>query len=209
MDNDCSHEIKRHLILGGKAMTNLDSILKSRDSTLPTKVQTVKVIFFFTSHIWMDMRSHIWVDKEDWAPKNWCFRIVVLKKILKSPLDCKKIKPVNPEENQPWIFIGRTDVEALILWAPDGKSQLTGKDPDTGEGWRQEEKEVTEDEMDEWHYWLNGHDFEQTPGDSEGQGSQVCCSPWGCKEADRTEWLNNNNQPQIYIYFFTLSKATF
>ena len=65
MDNDCSHEIKRHLILGGKAMTNLDSILKSRDSTLPTKVQTVKVIFFFTSHIWMDMRSHIWVDKED------------------------------------------------------------------------------------------------------------------------------------------------
>ena len=110
----------------------------------------------------------------------------MLEKTLESPLDSKEIKPVNPEENQPWIFIGRTDVEALILWAPDGKSQLTGKDPDTGEGWRQEEKEVTEDEMDEWHYWLNGHDFEQTPGDSEGQGSQVCCSPWGCKELGMT-----------------------
>ena len=117
----------------------------------------------------------------------------VLEKTLESPLDSKEIKPVNPEGNQPWIFIRRTDVETLILWPTDGKSQLTGKDPDTGKDWRQEEKGVTEDEMVEWHYWLNGHDFEQTPGDSEGQGGQVCCSPWGCKEADTTEWPNNHN----------------
>ena len=111
MDNDCSHEIKTHLFLGGKAMTNLDSILKSRDITLPTKVQTVKVIVFsLVIYGWIWELDH----KEYWAPKNWCF-ITVMLKILESPLDCKEIKPVNPKENQPWILIERTDPEASIL----------------------------------------------------------------------------------------------
>ena len=132
--------------------------------------------------------------QSSWVPKNWCFWTVVLEKTLKSPLDNKEIKPVNPKGNQPWLFIGRTDgeAEALILWPPDAKSRLIGKDPDSGKDWGQEEKGATEDEMVGWHHRLNGHEFKQTPGDSEGQGSLVCFSPWGCKELDTTERLNNN-----------------
>ena len=124
----------------------------------------------------------------DKAPKNWSFWLLVLEKTLESPPDCKEIKPVHPKGNQPWISTGRTDAEAEapILWPHDVKSWLIGKDPDTGKDWRQVEKEVTEDEMVGWHHWLNGHEFEQTPGDIEGQGSLVCCSPWGCKEWDTT-----------------------
>ena len=118
--------------------------------------------------------------------KNWCFWTVVLNKSLKSPLDSKKIKPVNPKGNQPWIFIRRTDAEAPILWPPDAKSRLIGKDPEDGKDWGQEQKEMTEDEMVRWHHWLNGHEFEQIPGDSEGQGSLVCCSSWSHKESDTT-----------------------
>ena len=105
-------------------------------------------------------------------------------------LDCKEIQPVNPKGNQSWIFIGRTDAEAPILWLPDGKKWLTGKDPDTGENWRQEEKGMTEDEMVGWHHWLDEHEFEQALGVGDGQGTQLCCSPWGHKEWDTTEWLN-------------------
>ena len=119
---------------------------------------------------------------------------VVLEKTLESPLDCKEIQPVNPKGNQSWIFIGRIDAEAEapILWPPDRKNQFTGKDPYAGKDWRQEEKGMIEDEMVGWHYWLNEHEFEQTLGDSEGQGSLVCCSPWGCKELVTTQQLNNN-----------------
>ena len=117
---------------------------------------------------------------------------LVLEKSLKSPLDCK-IKPVNSKGNEPWIFIGRTEAEALILWPPDEKSQLIGKDPGAGKDWRQEVKGVTEDEMVGWHHRLDGHEFEQTPRDSEGQRSLACCSPWGCKELVTTEQLNNNS----------------
>ena len=129
--------------------------------------------------------------KEGWAPKNWCFQTMVLEKTLQSLLDSKEIKSVNPKRNQPWIFIGRTDAEAPILWPPYVKSWLIWKDPDTGKDRGQEEKGMTEDEMVGWHHWLNGHESEQTPGDSEGQGSLVCCSPWGRRESDVTEWLNN------------------
>ena len=124
---------------------------------------------------------------EGWAPKNWYFW-TVLEKTPKSPLDCKKIKSVNNKENQPWIFIGRTDAEAEapILWPPDAKSWLIGKHPDAGKDWRQKEKGTTEDEMIRWHHQLRGHEFEQILRDSEGQGSLVWCSPWGCKES---EWL--------------------
>ena len=109
-----------------------------------------------------------------------------VEKALESPLDTKEIKPVNPKGNQPWILIGRTDAEAPILWPPDAKSQLTGKDPDAGKDWGQEENGVTEDEMVGLHHWLHEHEFEQTPGDSEGQVSLMCLSPWGRKELDTT-----------------------
>ena len=164
----------RHLLLGRKAMTNLDSILKSRDITLPTKGLCSQSYGFSGSHVWMWDLEH----KEGW----------VLKKTLKIPLDSKEIKPVNHKGNQPWIFIGRTDAkaEAPIIWPPDVKSWLTGKDPDAGKDWGQEEKGVTEDEMVGWHYQLNGQEFEQTLGDSEGQGSLASCSSWSYKELDMT-----------------------
>ena len=136
---------------------------------------------------------------ESWTIKKAeCQRIdvltVVLEKTLESPLDYKEIKPVNLKENQPWIFIGRTDpeAEAPILQPHNAKHQLTGKDSDAGKDWGQEEKGVTEDEMVRWHHQLNGRVFEQSPGDSERQGSLVCCIPWGCEESDMTEQLNNN-----------------
>ena len=131
--------------------------------------------------------------KEGRALKNWCCQTVVLEKTLESPLDCKEIKPVNPKGSQPWIFIGRTDAEAEtpILWWPGARNRLIGKDPDVGKDWRQEKGE-TEDEKVVWHHQFNEHEFEQTLGDSEGQGSLAWNSPWGCKESDMTEQLNNN-----------------
>ena len=127
--------------------------------------------------------------KESWVPKNWCFWTVVLEKTLESPLDCKEIKLVNPKGNQSWIFIGRTDAEgeAPILWPPDMKIWLIGKDPGPGKDWRQEEKGMTEDAMVGWHHQLDGHEFEQAPGVGEGQRSLACCTLWGRKESDMTE----------------------
>ena len=131
---------------------------------------------------------------ESWAPKNWCFWTVVLEKTLESPLDCKEIQPVHPKGNQSWIFIGRTDVaaETPILWPPDVKSWLIGKDPDAGKEWGQEEKGMTEDEMVGWHHWLDGHGFGWTPGVGDGQGGLACWSSWGLKESDMTERPNWN-----------------
>ena len=125
--------------------------------------------------------------KESWAPKIWCFLTVVLEKTFESPLDFKEIQPVHPNGNQSWVFIERTDVEAEtpILWPPDVKSWLIGKDPDAGKDWVQEEK-ATADDMVGWHYWLNGQEFDQTLGDSEGPESLVCYSPCGPKESDTT-----------------------
>ena len=130
--------------------------------------------------------------KESWMTKNWCFWTVVLEKTLESPLHHKEIKLVHPKGNQSWIFIGRTDAkaEAPVLWPLDAKTWLTGKDPDAGTDRKQEEKGTTEDEMVGWHHQLNGQEFEQAPGDGEGQGSLACCRPCGCKESDRTERLN-------------------
>ena len=121
---------------------------------------------------------------------------MVLEKTLESPLDCKKIQPIHPKGNQPWIFIGRTDAEAeaLILWPSGVKSWFTGKKPDAGKDWQQEEKGTTEDEMVGWHPRFNGHDFDHTLGVGDGQGSLVCCSLWGCKEEFTTEQLNNKNK---------------
>ena len=155
-DGDCSHEIKRHLLLGGKAMTNLDSILKSRDITFPIKVHLVKAIFFpiviYGCESWTIKKAEHWrID----VFELWYWRR------LESSLNCKEIQPVHPKGNQSWIFIGRTDAEAEtpILWLPNVKNWLAGKDPDAGEDWSREEKGMTEDEMVGWHHWLNGHEF--------------------------------------------------
>ena len=169
-----SHEIKRRLLLGRKVMTNLDSILKSRDITLPTKVHLVKAMVFPVVMWELDL-------KEGWVLKNWCFQTVMLEKTLENPLDCK-IKSVNPKGNQPWVFIGRTDAKAPILWPPDAMSWLIWKDPDAGKDRRQEEKGTTEDEMVGWHHWLNGQEFEKTLEDGEEQGSLACCRPWVHRE---------------------------
>ena len=130
--------------------------------------------------------------KENWARRIDSFELWCWRRLLESPLDCKEIKPVNSKGNQPWIFIGRTDAEAEapVLWLPDEKSQLTGKDPDTGKDWRQEEKGMTEDKMVGWLHQLDGHEFEQATGAGDGQGSLACYNPWCCKRLDMTERLN-------------------
>ena len=141
--------------------------------------------------------SHVWVweldDIESWAPKNWCFWTVMLEKTPESLLDSKEIQPLHSKGDQSWIlFIGKTDAEAEtpVLWPPDGKNWLIWKDLDAGKDWRQEEKGTVEDEMVGWHHRLKGHKFEQAPGVGDGQGSLVCCSPWGCKESDMTKRLD-------------------
>ena len=151
-DGECSHEIKRHLLLGRKAMTT-------------DKGPSSQSYGFSSSHVCMWELDH----KEGWAQKNLRYWTVVLEKTLESPLDSKEIKPVNPKGNLPWIIIGRTDAEAPILWPPDVKRWLIGKDLDAGKDWGQEEKRTTEDQMVGWHHWFNGHEFEQALGDGEGQ----------------------------------------
>ena len=157
-DGKCSHEIKRRLLLGRKTVTNLDSILKSRDSTLPTKVCLVKAMVFPV----VMYGGESWTIKKAEHQRNWCFWTVMLEKTLESPLDCKEIQAVHPKGNQSWICIGGSDAEgeAPILWSPDVKNWLIRKDPDAGEDWRQEEKGTTEDEMVGWHHRLDEHEFE-------------------------------------------------
>ena len=137
---------------------------------------------------------------------NWCFWTVVLEKTLESPLDCKEIKPVHSKGNQSWIFIGKTDAKAEtpILWLPDVKNWLIGKDPDARKDWGQEEKGATEDEMVGWHHWLNGHKFEWTLEVGDGQGVLVCCDSWGLKESDMTERLNRTEPAFSLIFLFYL-----
>ena len=171
-------------------MTNLDSILKSRDITLPTKVHLVKAmvlpVVMYGCENWTVMKAEHQRIETFWT--------MVLEKTPERPLECKEFKKVHPKVNQSWIFIGRMDAEAEIpvLWPSDVKNWLICKDPDAGQDWRQEEKGTTEDEMVGWHHWLNEHEFEQALGAGDGQGSLACCSLWGHKESDKTEWLNNN-----------------
>jgi len=143
---------------------------------------------FSSSHVWM------WVLdwKESWAPKNWCFWTVVLEKTPESPLACKEIQPVHSKGDQPWVFFGRNDAKAEtpVLWPPHVKSWFIGKDSDAGRDWGQEEKWTTEDEMAGWNHWLDGREFEWTPGVGDGQEGLACCDSWGCKESDMTERLN-------------------
>ena len=130
--------------------------------------------------------------EEGWVPKKWCFWTVVLEKTLESPLNCKDIQPVHSEGDQPWDFFGRNDAKAEtpVLWLPHTKSWLIGKDSDAGRNWGQEEKGTTEDEIARWHPWLDGREFEWTPGVGDGQGGLACFNSWGRKESDTTERLN-------------------
>ena len=157
-DSDGSHETKRRLLFGRKAMTNLHSILKSRDITLLRNVHLIKAVVFPVVMCGCESWT---IKKAEWQRID-NLQTVVLEKTFESPLDSKEIKPVNPKRNEPWIFIGRTDAEAEapILWLPDVKNWLIGKDPDAGKDWRQKEKGVTEDEIVGLHPQLNGHEFE-------------------------------------------------
>ena len=190
-DGDCSHEIKRHLLLGRKAMTNLDRILKSRDMSLPEKVHLVKAMVFSSSHVYMWEMDY----KESWALKNWCFWTVVLAKTLESPLDCMEIQPVHIKGNQYWIFIGRTNAEAetSILWPPDAKNWLIGKDPDAGKDWRWEEK-GNDRGQDGWMAsrtrWTSSRSWWWTgrPGVLQSLGSQRVGHDW----ATELNWTEYN-----------------
>ena len=187
-DGDCSQEMKRRLPPGRKVMTNLDSIFKSRDITLPTKVHFSQSYSFSSGRVWMWELDY----KESWALKNWCFWTVVLEKTLESLLDCKEIQPVHPKGDQSSVFIGRTDVEAetpniLATWCEElthlkrpwcwERLRAGGEGDDRGwDGW--------------WHHQFNGHEFGWTPAVGDGQGGLACCGSWGHKELDTTERLN-------------------
>ena len=182
MDGACSHETRRRLLLGKKAMTNLDNV-KKQDITLPTKVHIVKAMAFPVAMYGCESWT---IEKAECRRIDtfelWCWRILF--RVLRKRWSNQSIL----KGNQPWILFGRTDAEAEapILQPPDGNSWLTGKDPDAGKDWRQKEKWETEDKMVGWHHWFIGHELGQTPGDGEGQGSLACWSPWGYKESDTT-----------------------
>ena len=187
-DGDCRHEIKRCLLLGRKAVTNLGSRLKSRD--INNKGPSGQGYGFSSGHVWVWELDH----KESWALKNWCFWTVVLEKTLESPLDCREIQPVHPKGNQPWLFIGRTDAETEIpiLCPPDAKNQLIGKDPDAGKDWRQKKKGTTEAEMAGWHHQCNGRVWVNS-GRWWWAGRPGVLKSWGLKESDMTERLNGTD----------------
>ena len=190
-DGDCSHEIQRCLLLGRKVMDQPRQHIKKQRHYFANKGPSSQS---YGSHVWMWELDH----KESWVLKNWCFWTRVLEKALESPLDWKQIQPVHPKGNQSWIYIWRTNAEAEtpILWLPDAKNWVIGKDPDSGNDWRQE-KRTTEDEMVGWHHRLNGHEFEWAPGGGDRQGGLMCCSrTWDHEESDMTErfsWLTGGD----------------
>ena len=183
---DCSLEIKRHLLLGRKVVTNLDSIFKSRDITLPTKVCLLKTMVFpvvmYGCESWTVKVEHWRID----AFELWCWR-----RLLRVPWTIRRSNRSILKEISPGCSLGRNDTKAEtpVLWPPHGKSWLIGKDSDVGRDWRQE-KGTTEEEMAGWHHWLDGRESEWTPGVGDGQGGLACCHSWGRKESDTTEQLN-------------------
>ena len=187
-DGGCNHEIKRYLLLE-RSYDQPRQHIKKQTHYFANRGPSSQSYNVSSSHVWMWELDY----RESWALKNWCFWTVVLEKTLESPLDCKEIQPVSPKGDQSWIFIRRTDAaaESPVLWPPDTKKWLIGKDPDAGKDWRQEEKGTTEDEMVGWHHWLDGHEFEQALGAGDEQGSLACCmQSMGCKESDWATELN-------------------
>ena len=195
LGGDCSREIRRRLLLGRKAMTNLDSVLKNRDITLPTKVCIVKATGLPSGHTWLWELDH----KEGRKAKNWCFWTVVLEKTPESPLNSKEIKPGNLKGDPPWIFTGRTDAEAEapVFLSSDANRQLIGKALNAGKDQGQKDKRASVDEVAGQHHRCNEQELGQTPGDGEGQGGLLCCSTWGRKESDTTGRLNNKSEEVI------------
>ena len=185
-DGDCSHEIKRHLLLGRKAMTNLDSMLKSRDITLSTKVHLVKALVFPV----VMYRCESWTIKKAECQRIEAFKLWCRRRLLRVLWTARRsnqwiLKEVNPDHS------------AGILWPPDVRSQLSRKNPDAGKDWWHNEKGMTEDEMVGWRHWFKGHEFEQTPGDREGQGSLACCSPWGHRV--RPDWVTEQDNKARFL----------
>ena len=205
-DGDCSHEIKRCLLLGREAMTNLDSVLESWDITFPTKVRIIKAMVF---QVFMN-RCESWTIKKAEHWRTDVFELWWFSSLLRIPWTARRSNQSIPKEISP-EYSGRigSEAETLVLWSPDAKNWLIGKDPDAGKDWRQE-KGLTEDEMIDRHHWFNGHEFEQAPGVGDGQGSLVSCSPWGRKESDTSEQLNwteiRYSSGCYYYLVFLLSK---
>ena len=182
VDGDCSHETRRWLLLGRKAMTDLGSVLKNRDVTLPTNVR--QGCGLPSGHVWLWELGH----KEGRASTNWRLQTMALEKTLEGPLDSKDITPVNLKGEQPWILIGRTDAGAPGLWSSDANNQLVAKVPSAGKDWVQKDKRVSEDETAGWHHQGDGHELGQTPGDGQGQ-RRLCAAVHGVSKS-RT-WLAN------------------
>ena len=177
-DGDCSHEIKKRLLLGRKVMTSLDSILKSRDITLPTKARLVKAMVFPV----VMYGCESWTVKKAENRRIDAFELCCWRRLLRVSWTARRS---NQSILKDWCCSWTP-----ILWPPHAKSWLIGKDPDAGRDWGQEEKRTTEDEIAGWHYWLDGREFEWTPGVGDGQSGLACCNSWGCKEWDTTERLN-------------------
>ena len=201
-DGDCSHEIKRHLLLGRIAMTNLDSILKSRDITLLTKVHLVKPLFFpvvmYGCESWTIKKAECW--------RFDAFELWYWRRLLRIPWTARRsnqsiLKEISPGCSLEGLIL---KLNTPILWPLDVKNWLIGKDPDTGKDWRREKKGTTEDEMVGWHHLLEGYKFEEDPEVGDGQGSLVCCSPWGRKELDTTERLNGTEIQFFYCYRYLI-----
>ena len=189
-DGDCSHKMKICLLLGRKAMTNLDSMLKSRDITLPTKVCLIKAMIFPV----VMYGCESWTIKKDERWRIDAFELWLWRRLLRVPWTAKRsqsiLKEISPEYSLEGLML---KMRLQYFGHLFRRGQLIRKDPDAGKDWRQEEKGMTKDVMVGWHHWLNGHEFEQALGDDKGQGNLVCCIPRGHKESDTTEWLNNNN----------------
>ena len=198
-----SNEIKRRLLFGRKVMTNLDSILKSRDMTLLTKVRLVKVMVFRV----VVYGCENWTIKKAERQRIDAFELWCWRKLLRVPWTARRsnqsiLKEISPEYPLEGLTLR---LDTPVLWPPDVKNWLTRKDPDAGKDWRREEKGMTEDEMVGWHHWLNGYEFEQAPGVGDGQRTLACCSPWGRKESDTTEQLNWVKMTRFLIFHPSIS----
>ena len=198
-----SNEIKRRLLFGRKVMTNLDSILKSRDMTSLTKVRLVKVMVFRV----VVYGCENWTIKKAERQRIDAFELWCWRKLLRVPWTARRsnqsiLKEISPEYPLEGLTLR---LDTPVLWPPDVKNWLTRKDPDAGKDWRREEKGMTEDEMVGWHHWLNGYEFEQAPGVGDGQRTLACCSPWGRKESDTTEQLNWVKMTRFLIFHPSIS----
>ena len=189
VEGDCCHEIRRRLLLGRKAMTYLDSVLKSRDITLPTKVCIIKAMVFPV----VIYGCESWIVKKVDSQKIGAFKLRCWKRLLRVSWTARRSNQSILKSTLNSHRKDYAEAETPVIWSSDVNNWLTGKVPDAGKDWGQEEKRVSEDEMSGWHHRCNGHELQQTSGDGEGQGSLARCSPWGCKESDVTGWWNNNN----------------